>query len=89
MQKTRVAVVGVGHHGERHVRILSALDGVDLVGIVDVDRDRLNAVAERYGVAAFADAAAIMEHVDAVTVAVPTISHVSIRTRRHALIRSG
>ena len=31
----RVAVVGVGHLGRHHARVLAALPGVSLVGVVD------------------------------------------------------
>ena len=77
-QKLRVAVVGVGHHGERHARILAGLDAVDLVGVVDADEDRARAVAERYSVPAYVNAEQVLDHVDAVTVAVPTVAHVGV-----------
>ena len=34
----RAVVIGVGHLGQHHARILSALDNVDLIGVVDVDQ---------------------------------------------------
>ena len=34
----RVAVIGVGHLGKHHARILSALPGVELVAVVDTNR---------------------------------------------------
>jgi predicted dehydrogenase len=70
----RVAVVGVGHLGKHHARILSTLPGVALVGVVDRDADRAAGIAATYGTAAFADAAAMPE-VDAVVVATPTAAH--------------
>ena len=33
----RVAVVGVGHLGRHHARILSTLEGAELVAVVDTD----------------------------------------------------
>jgi predicted dehydrogenase len=74
----RVAVVGVGYLGEHHARILSALEGVELVGVVDVDGGRARDVAARHRTIAFTDASDLLERVDAVTVAVPTISHVDV-----------
>ena len=38
----RAVVIGVGHLGQHHARILSALDNVDLIGVVDVIRGELN-----------------------------------------------
>ena len=34
----RVAVIGVGHLGKHHARILSSLPGVELVAVVDTNR---------------------------------------------------
>ena len=36
----RVAVVGVGHLGKHHARILAAMPGVTLVGVADPDEAR-------------------------------------------------
>ena len=70
----RVAVIGVGYLGRHHARILSALDGVTLVGVVDRDFSRASEIAAAHGTTAFASAAG-MPDVDAVTIAVPTESH--------------
>jgi len=36
----RLAVVGVGHLGKHHARILSSLPGVTLAAVVDTNRAR-------------------------------------------------
>ena len=41
----RVAVIGVGHLGRHHARILAALPGVRLAGVVDLDRQRAQEIA--------------------------------------------
>ena len=74
----RVAVIGVGHLGQHHARLLSAMEGVELVAVVDTKEDRAKAVADKYGTAAFTDAAAILDRVDAVCVATPTVTHVEV-----------
>ena len=71
----RVAVVGVGHFGRHHARVLAALPDVRLEAIVDIDRDRAAGVATQVGVEAVADVAALEGRVEAVTVAVPTEFH--------------
>ena len=38
MTKLKVGVVGVGHLGQHHARILAAMPGVDLVAVVDSRR---------------------------------------------------
>ena len=51
----RAVVIGVGHLGQHHARILSSLPGVSLAGVVDIDAARAAQVASDYGTTAFAD----------------------------------
>lgn len=74
----RMAVVGVGHHGKHHVRILSAMKGVSLVGVADINDERGSEVAAQYGVKSFLDIGEILNHIDAVVVAVPTKAHMDV-----------
>ncbi len=74
----RVAVIGVGHLGQHHARIYAAMDGVDLVGVVDTNRARAEEIAQKCGTAAFSDAQELAGRVDAVSVAVPTEAHVAV-----------
>ena len=75
---TRVAVIGVGALGKHHARILAAMPGVDLVGIVDINEARAREIAGLVNAQAFSSAADVIGAVDAVTVAVPTESHSSV-----------
>jgi predicted dehydrogenase len=76
--RLRVAVIGVGHLGQHHARLLAALDGVDLVGVVDTKPGRADEVAAKYGTRAWPAASDLNGHVDAVTIAVPTVSHLEV-----------
>jgi predicted dehydrogenase len=71
----RVAVIGAGHLGRHHARILSSLDGVALEAVVDVVPERANETARATGARAFLDSRDVIDLVDAVTVAVPTELH--------------
>jgi predicted dehydrogenase len=71
----RVAVIGVGHLGKHHARILSSLPGVELVAVVDTNRARAAEIAAANGTRALFDARDLVGQVDAVTVAVPTELH--------------
>jgi predicted dehydrogenase len=74
----RVAVIGVGHLGRHHARILASLPGVTLAGICDVDADRARQVASDVGCAIIEDPATLPGLVDAVTIAVPTEAHARV-----------
>jgi predicted dehydrogenase len=74
----RVGVIGVGHLGQHHARLLAAMDDVQLAGIVDINQGRAREIAERYGAPVFARAQDLRGQVDAVTIAAPTVTHVDI-----------
>jgi predicted dehydrogenase len=73
----RVAVIGVGHLGRHHARILATMPGVTLVGVVDPDAARAAEIAAAHGTQPFADAS-LLPPVDAVVVAAPTEAHADI-----------
>lgn len=78
MKRVRVGVIGVGHLGQHHARLYAALSGAKLVGVNDTDSERTRLVAERYHVPAQARLSALLEQVDAVSVAVPTSAHYAV-----------
>jgi predicted dehydrogenase len=71
----RIAVIGVGHLGRHHARILSTLEGVTLTAVVDKLADRAAEIAATTGSRSLTDSTALVGEVDAVTVAVPTELH--------------
>jgi len=75
MTRLRVAVVGVGHLGQHHARILAAMPSAQLVAVVDARPGQAQAVAAKCGTIALHDYRPLLESVDAVTVAVPTCLH--------------
>ena len=78
MKRIRVAVIGVGHVGEYHVQKYVSLPEAELIGVVDIDRERANIIASRYGTKAYFNHKDILDKVDAVSIAVPTKDHFSI-----------
>ena len=74
----RVAVIGVGHLGQHHARLLAGLDGAALAAVVDTRPGRAAEIAAAYGAVAFTDARDVLGMVDAVSIAVPTVSHLEV-----------
>ncbi|HEY8672623.1 MAG TPA: Gfo/Idh/MocA family oxidoreductase, partial [Candidatus Dormibacteraeota bacterium] len=75
----RVAVVGCGYWGSKHVRVLDATEGVAQVVLVDSRADRLQKLARGYRSAlGHPDLASALDHVDAVVVATPPSTHVAV-----------
>jgi predicted dehydrogenase len=78
VKRLRVAVVGVGHLGQHHARILGGMPNVELVGVVDTRSERAAEIAASYGTTALTESTRLLGTVDAVTVATPTASHVEV-----------
>jgi predicted dehydrogenase len=78
MKNLRVAVVGAGHFGNYHSRILSEMEGADLVAVCDRNPERAREIAEKYGAPPLTDPADLPGDLDAVVVAVPTEHHLEV-----------
>jgi predicted dehydrogenase len=78
MDLIKVVVVGVGHLGSRHARIYSELPGVELVGVLDSDRERTKEIAEQYNCLPFTKLEDIPSSVEAISVVVPTDRHYEV-----------
>jgi predicted dehydrogenase len=74
----RIGVIGVGNMGQHHVRVLSRLNPVELVGVSDVSVARGLETASRYRTRYFENYTDLLQAVDAVCIAVPTRWHHSI-----------
>jgi predicted dehydrogenase len=86
-----MAVIGVGHLGRHHARILSAMPDVQLVGVADINAARGQGIAEQYGTRACTDWHDLLGGVDAVSIAAPTAVHAEIASvflqhRVHVLV---
>ncbi|MBI2167130.1 MAG: Gfo/Idh/MocA family oxidoreductase [Candidatus Omnitrophica bacterium] len=86
----KIGVVGVGHVGKEHARILASLPQAKLVGISDVDPSKRER-AEALGVPFFTNPKDLIGKVDAVSVATPTSTHAAVareflRAGVHALV---
>ncbi|ETA66803.1 MAG: UDP-N-acetylglucosamine 3-dehydrogenase [Methanolobus sp.] len=72
----RVGVIGTGAMGINHIRNYYEMDGVELVGISDIDEQRVNSLAGTYETKAFTDYNELLkEELDAVSIVVPTKLH--------------
>jgi predicted dehydrogenase len=78
LPRLRAAVVGAGHMGAYHALAYAELPEVDLIGIVDLDPERAQTVAQHYDVKAFTDHRDLIGQADVVSVAVPTEDHFTV-----------
>jgi predicted dehydrogenase len=74
----RVGVVGVGHLGQHHARLLSTMPDASLVAVADIDTARAREIGGKYGAASAGHWRELVGRVDAVSIAVPTVAHCEV-----------
>jgi UDP-N-acetylglucosamine 3-dehydrogenase len=72
----RVGVIGAGAMGQNHIRTYSQMPGVELVGISDIDNNRVNLLSKQYSTMGFTEYEDLLKKdLDAVSIVVPTTLH--------------
>lgn len=77
----RTAVIGVGHLGRQHARIHANLSDeglIEFVSVCDIDQQTAKVIATNNNVEGITDWHELIGKVDAVSLAVPTVSHCEI-----------
>jgi predicted dehydrogenase len=92
-QPINVAVIGAGAFGRNHARVYQQLaqqgEAVRLIGVVDLDLARADAVAREFGCRAFGSIEQLTtthSELQAASVAVPTVDHLAVA---RSLMQSG
>lgn len=75
MKPVRCGVWGVGVWGEKHARVYSMIPEAELVGVYDRSREKAASVVAQFGGRVFDSPDALLAECEAVSVAVPTVSH--------------
>lgn len=71
----KAGVLGAGHLGKIHLRLLNESDKYHLVGFFDADKENAGNVEKEFGYKSFPSKEALIDAVDMVVVATPTITH--------------
>jgi predicted dehydrogenase len=87
----RIGIVGAGHLGKIHARLLSARNDVILVGVTDPSERARAAVSREIRTDVFDSLASLVDKIDAAILAVPTLYHYEVglellRQGKHLLI---
>ena len=71
----KAGVLGAGHLGNIHLRLLNQSDKYELVGFYDADETNAKNVEAEFGYKYFNSIDALIEAVDMVDIVTPTLSH--------------
>ncbi|MEP5256418.1 MAG: Gfo/Idh/MocA family oxidoreductase [Winogradskyella arenosi] len=71
----KAGVLGAGHLGKIHLRLLNQSGKYDLVGFYDADPENAKRVVEEFGYTYFDSIDALIKAVDVVDIVTPTLSH--------------
>lgn len=78
MEPVKVAVIGTGVMGGYHLKNYAKMEGVELVGVYDIDIERARTKAAEVGTTAYDDLDELIKHVDAVSIVTPTTTHFEV-----------
>jgi predicted dehydrogenase len=74
-ERVKIGVMGVGHLGKIHLRLLKEISGFEVVGFYDPDDATATSVAEKFGITRYESPSLLLEHCDAVDIVSPTTTH--------------
>jgi predicted dehydrogenase len=74
----RIAVIGAGHLGRIHARLLNSLDDAELAGVVDPVAEVRERVADEFGTTAHEHHSEVASHIDAAVIAATTDQHYAV-----------
>ena len=87
----KVGVLGAGHLGKIHLRLLQQSDKYELVGFYDENQESGAKIAEEFGYKQFHTIATLIHAVNVIDIVTPTLSHykcakVAIKSGKHVFI---
>ncbi|WP_022851925.1 Gfo/Idh/MocA family protein [Limisalsivibrio acetivorans] len=73
-----VGIIGLGKMGKYHLNIYDELTNANMAGMCDASEEVLGELSKRYPYKTYTDYRELLPHVDAVTIAAPTVHHYDI-----------
>ena len=75
MNKVKIAVIGTGHLGKIHTKLLKNVENAELSGVYDVDAEKAKLVAEEFEIKQFNSLDEVFESSEAVSIVATTSAH--------------
>lgn len=77
----KIGVIGAGHLGSIHIKLLKEIQDFHLVGFFDLNDSKKEHIKNTYDIKAFESIDELLDAVDAVDIVTPTMSHFDIATK--------
>ena len=77
-KKLRIGLVGVGHLGTFHLKLLNEIKTANLIGFYDIDLEKARKISDEYNVRAYNSLESLLEDVEALSIVTPTNLHYSV-----------
>ena len=74
-QKLKIGVLGAGHLGKIHLRLLQESSAYELVGFYDSQPQIAAKISREFGYRSFSDVNSLFDEVDVIDIVTPTLSH--------------
>ena len=71
----KVGIVGVGHLGEIHLKLIASSTYFNLIGFYDINQEKADLISKKYQVKFFNSIKDLSENIQAVIICTPTIHH--------------
>lgn len=78
MTNIKVAVIGAGMMGKNHLKTYKSLQGVELIGVYDINPNAAKDAAAMFDIKAFSSLEDVAKSVDAVSVVTTSITHADV-----------
>ncbi len=74
----KIGVIGAGHLGKIHLKLLNSSKKFDLIGFYDTDEKSSKKLSKKEGYQYYSDLDSLLENVDAIDIVSPTTTHYEI-----------
>ena len=71
----KIGVIGVGHLGKIHLRLLKEIKSAEVIGFYDHNADYAKQIAHEFGLRNYENVDHLIDESDAVDIVTPTLSH--------------
>lgn len=75
LMKLKAGVLGAGHLGKIHLKLLSQSEKYDLIGFYEPDQEQAAKVVEAFGYTSYDSLESLLEATDVVDIVTPTLAH--------------